>query len=194
MIIVRHCFLAALLLVLAGCGKDAQEKPGQQQVPSLSQAPASSPTSAGGIRWTMPGSWKLEAERPMRVATYTVSAAEGEADAGECAAYYFGADQGGDVQANVDRWAAQFEGVTGREQSTSEVAGMPVTNVTISGSYLAPSGPMMQSQGKKEHYKLLGAIIDAPKGRVFFKFTGPEKTIDAAKGDFEALVSSISKE
>jgi hypothetical protein len=71
---------------------------------------------------------------------------------------------------------------------------MKVTNVVITGAYLAPGGPMMQSQGKKDHFKLLGAIVEAPKGRVFFKFTGPEKTVDAAKADFESLVGSITKE
>jgi hypothetical protein len=197
MMIVRLMFVAVLALALTGCSKKEEEQmPGtmQQQPPMLSETPASTPTSAGGIRWSIPDGWKLEAERPMRVATYAVPATEGDAEGGECAAYYFGADQGGAVQANVDRWATQFENPTGPTQTAAEVAGMKVTNVVISGAYLAPGGPMMQSQGKKSNFKLLGAIIEAPKGSVFFKFTGPAKTIDAAKGDFEKLVGSIAKE
>jgi hypothetical protein len=197
MTIVRMTALAILLLALGGCSKNGQEQqaPAQQQVPpNLSQAPATSPTAAGGIRWKIPGEWTLEAERPMRVATYAVPAAPGGGEGGECAAYYFGTDQGGDVQSNVARWATQFENLTGPTQTTSEVGGMKVTNVVITGTYLAPGGPMMQSQGKKDHYKLLGAIIEAPQGSVFFKFTGPEKTVDAAKANFESMLASITKE
>ncbi|MBF8248785.1 MAG: hypothetical protein HW374_1585 [Bacteroidetes bacterium] len=53
---------------------------------------------------------------------------------------------------------------------------------------------MMQSQGKKENYRLLGAIVEAPKGSVFFKFTGPANTISTATPEFDAMVSSAAKE
>ncbi len=201
MMIARLAVLALIALALGACNRNGQEQQTppnmqqqQQQPPSFAETPASTPTAAGGITWKIPAKWTLEAERPMRVATYAIPAASGDAEGAECAAFYFGADQGGDVQANIDRWATQFENPTGPTQTTSEVAGMKVTNVVITGAYLAPGGPMMQSQGKKDHYKLLGAIVEAPKGRVFFKFTGPEKTIDAAKGEFESLLSSIAKE
>jgi hypothetical protein len=52
---------------------------------------------------------------------------------------------------------------------------------------------MMESQGKKENYRLLGAIVEAPEGLVFFKFTGPAKTIAAADTEFDALIGSVSK-
>ncbi len=191
----RIILLMSTMLALSSCNKNGQEQQAQQQQPPmLSQAPATTPTSAGGVTWKVPSSWTVEAERPMRVGTYAVPAGGGDAEGGECAAYYFGANQGGDVQANVDRWAAQFEGVTGKTQTNSEVHGMQVTNVVIKGTYLAPAGPMMQSQGKKAHYSLLGAIIDAPNGRVFFKFTGPDKTIEASKADFDVLLGSVTKE
>ena len=189
------CMLVCAALAVSSCNKNGQEQQAQQeQPPVLGQTPASSPTSAGGVTWTVPRGWTVEGERPMRVGTYAVPAASGDADGGECAAYYFGVNQGGDVQANIDRWAMQFEGVSGLNQTTSEIHGMQVTNVVLKGTYLAPAGPMMQSQGKKAHYALLGAIVDAPKGRVFFKFTGPEKTVDAEKSGFEALLNSITKE
>ena len=198
MMIFRFCLMVVFALVLSGCNKSAQEQQdqgqqSQQQSPALTQAPASTPTSAGGIRWTVPARWNVGADRPMRVGTYAIPAADGDAEGAECAAYYFGADQGGDVQANVERWATQFEGVTGRVQTTSEIAGMKVTNVLITGTYLAPSGPMMQSQGKKENYRLIGAIVGAPEGNVFFKCTGPDKTVEAAKAEFNTLIESISK-
>ena len=65
--------------------------------------------SAGGLRWTMPAGWRAQPERPMRAATYTVSAAAGDREPGECAVFYFGRGQGGTVQDNIDRWRSQIQ-------------------------------------------------------------------------------------
>ena len=52
---------------------------------------------------------------------------------------------------------------------------------------------MMQSQGKKAGWRLLGAIVEAPDGLVFFKCTGPAATMAKSEKDFQALVKSLSK-
>jgi hypothetical protein len=52
---------------------------------------------------------------------------------------------------------------------------------------------MMESQGKKENYRLLGAIVEAPEGLVFFKFTGPAKTIGASEAEFDAMIGTMAK-
>jgi hypothetical protein len=53
---------------------------------------------------------------------------------------------------------------------------------------------MMQSQGKKENFRLLGAIVKAPEGSVFFKLIGPANTIASVEGDFNTLISSLKKD
>jgi hypothetical protein len=45
----------------------------------------------------------------------------------------------------------------------------------------------------KSGYRLLGAIVEGPGGNIFFKFTGPAKTIAANQPKFESLLSSVSK-
>src|SRR5437660_1658653 len=65
--------------------------------------------SGGGMKWVAPARWSAENERPMRLATYKVPAAAGDKEAGECGIFYFGPGQGGDVQANIDRWTGQFQ-------------------------------------------------------------------------------------
>src|SRR5215471_18652665 len=70
--------------------------------------------SGAGIRWMVPANWKSEAERPMRLATYTVPAAPGDSEGGECGVYYFGQGQGGSVEANLDRWIGQFVQADGK--------------------------------------------------------------------------------
>jgi hypothetical protein len=148
--------------------------------------------SAGGIRWTAPASWQVGAPQPMRAANYTIPAAPG-AEAGGCGVFYFGKGQGGTVDDNLVRWAGQFEGASAPKKSEITVAGMKVHTIAVSGTYLAPSGPAMQSQGKKPGWMLSGAIVEAPDGLVFFKSVGPQTTIQKSQADFDAMIKSIVK-
>jgi hypothetical protein len=128
----------------------------------------------------------------MRVATYAVPGPKG-AEAGECAVFFFGPGQGGGVSDNVARWSKQFEGAPKAATRATVVSGLKVTRTEVRGTYLAPGGPMMQSTGTRPGYRLLGAIVEAPEGNVFFKLTGPSATVGAAEPAFEALVSSVRR-
>jgi hypothetical protein len=158
--------------------------------PTSAQAPATA--SAGGVQWKVPPSWTVDKGSSMRVATYKVPGAKPDA-AGECPVFFFGPGQGGSVDANLERWSRQFEGSPKAETSTRRVNGLPVTIARISGTYLAPGGPAMQSQGKRQGYRLLGAIVEAPEGLVFFKLTGPAATVASAERAFESLLASLAK-
>jgi hypothetical protein len=176
-----------LVLTLAGCSR--KQGGGGEHNELLGQATG----STAGLHWSVPKRWEPQGQRPMRAATYAVPPAEGEPEAGECAVFYFGNDQGGSIDANIDRWVGQFDHASGVDRGTKDVNGMKVTTVKISGSYLAPSGPMMMPSAKKDNFKLLGAIVEGPQGSLFFKFTGPAKTVDASAPEFDALVGSLSK-
>jgi len=166
--------------------------------------PAASEASAGGVRWTVPAGWTTAPEKPMRVATYAIPAPAGQPaaagqppaagqDVGECGVFFFGRGQGGSVEDNLARWKTQFEPAPTAKPTVQTVHGLKVHELDLSGAYLAPSGPMMQSQGKKANWRLLGAIVEAPDGLVFFKCTGPAATMAKAEKDFQALVQSLSK-
>jgi len=152
-------------------------------------APAGSEAAAGGIRWTVPAGWTAAPEKPMRIATYAIPGQE----AGECGVFFFGRGQGGSVEDNLTRWKSQFEPAPSAKPTVQTIHGLKVHQLDLSGTYLAPAGPMMQSQGKKANWRLLGAIIEAPDGLVFFKCTGPAATMAKAEKDFQALVQSVSK-
>ncbi|HUI10399.1 MAG TPA: hypothetical protein VL221_08730 [Bacteroidota bacterium] len=180
---------ALVALPLAGCSKKQSA-----DIPGANMASLGSSTGVtAGIRWSIPKRWTDEGTRPMRVATYGVSASEGDPEGGECAVFYFGSNQGGTVDQNIDRWVTQFETTGMPIRATKSIGGMNVTLVQIAGAYLAPSGPQMQSTGKKENFRLLGAIVEGPEGMVFFKFTGPAKTIGEAEGEFNAMIASLAK-
>ncbi len=178
MALERRALVFSLILLLAALR------------PASAQAPGAA--TAGGVGWTVPSTWAQERVSSMRVATYKVPGSTPDA-AGECAVFFFGPGQGGSVDANLERWSRQFEGSPKPERSERRVNDLPVTVVRLAGTYLAPGGPMMQSQGKRPGYRLLGAIVQAPEGLVFFKLTGPAATIGAAERGFEALVSSLSR-
>jgi len=68
-----------------------------------------------------------------------------------------------------------------------------VTTVDVSGTFKG-GGPMMgQSGAPKSGYRLLGAIVEGPEGNVFFKLTGPAKTVAAAQDEFQAMLKSLKK-
>ncbi len=167
-----------------------------------SHAPASAPgmtssaSSAGGLTWTVPKAWAVApSASSMRVVTYKVPAAPGDAEGGEVAVFYFGPGQGGGTQANIDRWIAQFQPEKGSagpgKPIALKVGTLAVTIVTTEGTYSSgmPGGAMTPKQG----WALRGGIAEGPQGPVFFKMFGPKKTVVAATPTFDALLKTLKK-
>ena len=140
-----------------------------------------------------PPGWKSLGPRPMRAGTYLAPPAAGDQESGELAIFYFGQGQGGDVDANIKRWTAQFETKEKPRTQKQTVNGLAVTTIDLFGTYMASSGPMMAAKTSKPGYRLLGDIVEGPQGAVFFKFTGPAKTIAAHQAAFQKLLKSVSK-
>jgi len=159
------------------------------------EAPPSAPggpgAASGPVKWTAPARWEAKPASGMRAATYIVPAAKGDSEGAECAVFV---NLGGGVQANTTRWIGQFEKTDGAPNQKSEtINGLPVTTVDVSGTFKG-GGPMMgQSSGPKAGYRLLGAIVEGPEGDVFFKLTGPAKTVAAAQNEFHAMLKSLKK-
>jgi hypothetical protein len=153
--------------------------------------------SGAGVRWTTPVGWKPEAQRPMRLATYTIAAAPGDKAGGECGVYYFGPGQGGSVEANLDRWIGQFLQADGKPSraaakiATRTVHGLKITSVDVSGAYTGMGGPTASPGRPAPGYRLLGAIVEGPQGSVFLKFTGPERTVAHNRPAFEKMLASF---
>jgi hypothetical protein len=134
----------------------------------------------------------------MRAATYRFAPGHGDNEGAECAVYFFGAGQGGSVQANLDRWIGQFTRTDGKPAPAKiqkrTIHGLAVTTTDVSGEYSGMGGPMASSRTVKPRYRLLGAIIENPGGNVFLKFTGPERTVAANERNFTQLLDSFQKQ
>jgi predicted small lipoprotein YifL len=178
----------------------------KQQQPVLPTAPGSTPdmgiapSQAAGFAWTVPAGWETESARQMRVATYRIHAIAGDPEDAECAVYFFGAGQGGTVEANLDRWAHQFTSPDGQslappaKMEKREIAGLKVSTLAVSGTYLGAGGMMSQEEVKKPNYRMRAAIVEAPEGLVFFKLIGPLNTVAAAENDFNSLLGSAHRQ
>jgi hypothetical protein len=151
--------------------------------------------SAAGVRWTAPAGWTNDGARPMRAATYTIPPAPGDKASAECGVYFFGAGQGGSVEANLERWKGQFKGPDGKvappQIAKRTVHGLAVTIIDTAGEYSGMGGPMAASSTPVPGYRLLGAIVAGPGGNLFVKFTGPAKTIAANQQKFEQMLASF---
>jgi len=204
--VLTFALLASLSACKQGGNGPAAEKTAPQQAPVLPSAPGSAaesgvaPSQAAGIAWTVPGGWESGAERQMRVATYRIHAIAGDTEDAECAVYFFGAGQGGTVEANLERWAHQFTSPDGQspaqpaKMETRVIAGLKVSTLAVSGTYLGAGGMSGQPEVKKPNFRMRAAIVEAPQGLVFFKLTGPLNTVAAAEGDFNSLLNSVHRQ
>src|SRR5262249_19332281 len=98
----KQTVLFALVFVFVSFHFFAQTVPGP--MPSHSKKVSA---SVAGIEWIVPAKWTPQGERTMRVATYTIPSAPTDPEVGECAVFFFGSGQGGDVQTNINRWISQ---------------------------------------------------------------------------------------
>lgn len=202
--------LASLLaMVLVACSPEQTAEtdaltdpvaPTELPRPAAEQVPfETSQGAVAGLSWSVPAVWAEQSQRPMRVATYSTETAEGDPGPGEVAVFYFGPGEGGTVEANVNRWFQQFDQEDGRptsevaERETMDVDDVRVTLVRASGTYNAAAGPMAPRADLRPGYRLIGAIAEGPEGAVFFKFTGPEDTVEQEESRFMSMVESIRK-
>jgi hypothetical protein len=194
------CFLAVV-----GCKKTPEptSNPGPLllgSAPSTPKAPAPAATPSAmanppvEITWFDPPEWKRSPRvSPMRKATYAIPHVPSEKEDGELGVFYFGPGQGGGVDANVDRWVKQFTDVPVDKVKRADRSANGLVQHTVevdSGTFNvnAMGGPPKLKTG----YALLGAIVEAPSGQYFFKLTGPEATVKAARKAFYKLLDSVS--
>ncbi len=141
------------------------------------------------IVWKVPSRWTSVANpNAMRLATYRIKASAGGPDEGELSVVR----AGGSTEANIERWVGQFSDAGPEKRAQRTVHGLKVTTVDVSGTFqaggMAPDAPVVPRKG----WMLRGAVVETDEGLYFFKMTGPSALVKSARGEFDALVSSIS--
>ena len=151
---------------------------------------------AATLQFTPPAGWKSRpAASAMRVAEFTVPPAAGDSEAGEVVIYFFGGS-GGTVEANIERWVGQFRTAAGAPteaptRSVATIGDLKVTQIEVSGTYVAEVRPGSTERFNKPDFRMLAAVVDTPKGPYFVKFTGPASTVASATAGFDQFIKSL---
>lgn len=92
---------------------------------------------------------------------------------------------GGDVRANLDRWAAQFSGGGQPSYDTRTVQGMTVHTAEMDGTYRNMGEP------PREGFALRGAVVEGPRGMLFIKMAGPAAQVASESDAFYEMLDGI---
>ena len=219
-------FVSSLLVGLWGCSQNNSDLPHEQALAEYGYRPVVPTTGNGrgedqhsalpsssapsydteqgrqslkGISVAVPDGWEIVPPSGMRLAEYTLpGTVENGADA-SLTVFYFGPNQGGSVEANIERWYGQFsqpdKGSTKARSRRWEakVGNMAVTHVDIGGTFSGGMAPM-GGGGPQEEYRMLGSIVMAPAGPYFFKLVGPAATVQAWSESYDGFIASIQPE
>ena len=150
------------------------------------------PVQAGTLTFSKPAGWvERAAASSMRVAEFVVPKAAGDSEDGELIVYYFGGT-GGTVEANLQRWASQFQSASDPVRTKATVNGLALTSLDVSGTYVAEVRPGSSERHNKPGFRMRATVVETPKGPYFIKLTGPAATIDGASAAFDQLLKSLA--
>ena len=179
----------------AGAGTNPAAEPGagpnvpplpshdSAMAPPAMAAPAE-PAPGLGLNFDLPKGWERGTpSSQMRVLQATIP---GPGGPGDFALFFFGPGQGGNAESNLTRWEGQMAGGIAKRESFQS-NGLTVTWVDASGT-LQPTGMGMGPTTPQADYRLFGAVVEGPGGPWFFKATGPNSTLSAARDAFVAML------
>ena len=207
---IRLVLTLSVCMIPAGCSKSVEEGPPQPvagmpdsgstpsaSAPATPAAPVTAPVVADvdpltsiflGLTTTKPENWTPAIlENAMQRVRYIVPGVEGEEPA---SLVIFSIGAGGEVQANIDRWAGQVTNPDGSpgEPKVEEftVSDMTITLVELLGNYQG-----MGMAEAKSNQLFLSAIVDAPSGRIFIRLVGQEQTVEANRESYMAFLKGL---
>lgn len=157
-------------------------------------ATAASPTATFlEYRTSVPASWTSRTpSSSMRLAQYRATSPAGDA---EIVVYYFGAGQGGGIDANLERWKGQFSNPAGGavyEKVSRETAGaIPLTVAEYRGTYARATGTGSAPEDALPNHTLIAIVAETPRGTLFFQCFGPVAAVEAARASYLGFVKGL---
>jgi hypothetical protein len=199
-----------LLLALAAACSRKQPEPESHPIPWASATPAPAPsahasapdrgsealtTPAERIVWNAPPDWiRMHSNSQVRKGWYKVPAISPDTEKADVTIFYFGEHEGGDSEANIQRWIGQFGDTKPANIKRAERSanGMKQTTVEVEGTFKGGGMPG-SAEPPKPNFRLVGAVVETPVGSYFFKMSGPKKAVESARSGFYALLDSVRK-
>ena len=147
-----------------------------------------------GYHTKAPAAWATrQPASSSRLAQFVVHGADAMSDA-EVVVFFFGASQGGNVDANLGRWRSQFSTPDGSpvpETVSRDTSGaFPVTTAEFRGTYRRGVGAG-SADSVRTGQTLVAAIIETPRGALFIQMFGPTATVAAHRAEFARFVREL---
>ena len=198
----RSPSLIPFTLVLVGACSASEEASAPASADALPAAVAPAPkdepvppaAAPGELAFAPQDGWITETPTSsMRKAQFRLPGADGAADA-SLVVYYFGPGGGGGVEANLARWAGQFEQPDGSDSSAlltstkRDLRGLPVTDVQLGGTYVAETSPGSGVRVREEGWRLRASILETSEGAYYVKLVGPAATVARWEKSYEGFL------
>ncbi len=204
---MRAILLSTLLLALPSSCVGATENPAPEPAAATSPAPAAttrpepsatvSRVAGTPLMFTPQPGWVVEEPGSgMRKAQYKLPGAGMDSGDASLVVYYFGTSAG-TLEANLERWASQFEQEDGSDslarlqKSERTVDGMAVTEVELSGTYVAETSPGSGVRVNEPGWRLLAAVIESDHGPYYAKLVGPGDAVKRWQQSFRDFVDAL---
>ena len=148
-----------------------------------------------GYETLVPSGWSARTpSSSMRLAEYTAPA-RGDTAGAEIIVYFFGAGQGGSVDANLARWKSQFSNPDGAPVSERVVrdstGAFPLTIASYRGTYARGIGAGSTPEKARPNHGLIAVVAETPKGTLFFQMFGPITSVDAQRDAYLAFIKRL---
>lgn len=156
--------------------------------------------SPAALKYTAPAGWVTRTpSSSMRLAEWTLPKAATDTEDALVTVYFFGANMGGNAQANIDRWIGQFTqpgGTPSKDAARTTVglttSGLKTSSVDVTGTYVAEVTPGSTERFNKPGWRQIAVLIETPGGPHFVKAVGPAATLAKWEASVTAFVKSIA--
>jgi hypothetical protein len=149
------------------------------------------------LGFDVPKGWKVEQPKSkMRSHQYHVPRTEGDERDAKVIVYFFGKQQGGGVEANIERWKKQIkrgEGDPEAKRSERKCGAFKATFFDQTGTYTQPSfRPNAPKAKPLPGTRIINVVLPTPEGTFFVRFIGPKKTVEKQHKSFLAFMDSAA--
>ncbi len=192
LLMARTTLVIILLSVLTACSPPAEINSHERR------AYNNAGRYNGRVDYKVPNYWHAVAPSvPMRIDEYEITSTDPKLkQSAVMAVYIFPGDAGG-VDSNIARWKAQFKNDSHLKVGNEEqfnLGDMPITTITISGTYLKPTDLMDPKSPKTEvpNQAITTAIVELRNQVWFFKLIGDAELVRSENKNFNKMIDSFS--
>lgn len=175
-------------------------QPGAEKTPLPPSHPPIDKAAMAGLVFVAPAGWvKEEPSVAMRREQYRLPKQGADAVDATVTVSVMAPDDGGKVEANLQRWAGMFaqpDGSKSRDalkQSTRKLGSANVIEIDLSGTYVVDETIMGGANKYNEPgWRMLISWIQSPTGNYYVKVVGPAATVGHWEPSFRQFVSSAA--